>query len=421
MITQTRRPLRLDLLVYLGFAAFALVTALASGYRTHSTWGAYATAGYLLAAGHTAFLLLRGRESQRWWQSRWTSVSAAFVVGMLAPLAHLVLGRLGGGDWRASAADWFAQPEVWVIERSGSLLLDNGTPYVDVYALDRPPVADDYTPYSPAMALFGLPRALAAELGLDDVGLVLVLTDARLWFLATAALCVWLSLRLLGNPKVPVAAAQLAVVCPATALTWAVAGPDLAIIGLLVLALALAVRDKYLLSAVLLALVVGAKLTAAPAVAVLFALIVVRGGWPKAAAFTGTFAAATAVVHVPVLLVDPAAFVDHVIAFPAGQGAVPSPAASPLPGHLIAGLGPAGHTVALLLLGLAAVAIAAWLILRPPATGADAALRIAVGLGAAILLTPATRWGYVVYPLALLGARLCFPQEDRRAATSSSG
>jgi hypothetical protein len=29
---------------------------------------------------------------------------------------------------------------------------------------------------------------------------------------------------------------------------------------------------------------------------------------------------------------------------------------------------------------------------------------MAVGLGTATLLTPATRWGYLVYPLVLLGA-----------------
>lgn len=412
-MTSHTRPLVIDIAVYAGFAAFALATALASTYRTHSTWGAYATAGYLLAAGYAGYLLLRARRpaSGRRWESRWVPVGLAFVLGLLAPLVDLVLRRLGGGDWTKSPTAWAAQPEVWVIERSAGLLLHNGTPYVDVHALGRPPIADDYTPYGPVMAVFGLPRALAVELGLGDVPVVLALTDARLWFVATAVGCALLGLRLLGRPSVPVAAAQLAVVCPATALTWAVAGPDLAILGLLVLSLVLAVRGNYLPSAVLLALVVGAKLTAAPAVLVLIVLVAARAGAAKAAAYTGTFALATAVVHVPVVLADPKAFVEHVIAFPAGQGAVESPAASPLPGHLIAETGPVGHTIALVLLGLAAVAIAAWVLLRPPATGADAALRIAVGLGTATLLTPATRWGYIVYPLVLLGARLCFRAE----------
>jgi hypothetical protein len=92
---------------------------------------------------------------------------------------------------------------------------------------------------------------------------------------------------------------------------------------------------------------------------------------------------------------------------------VAAPAASPLPGHLIASTGPVGHAISIGLLGLAALAVTAWLVLRPPVAGSDAALRIAVGLGAAILLTPATRWGYLVYPLVLLGARLCLPDDER--------
>src|SRR5690606_12461635 len=370
MFSPITRPLRLDLAVYVGFAAFALITALASGYRTHSIWGAFATAGYLLAAAHTVVLLASGARTG-WWGSRWTGAAAAFVVGMLAPLGFLVAARLDGGDWADSPAAWAAQPEVWVIERSGLLLLETGTPYVDVFALGRPPEVDDYTPYGPAMALFGLPRAVATQLGVSDLAVVQVITDARLWFVAVAALCVWLGLRLLGSPPVPIAAAQIAVLCPATAMTFAVAGPDLAVIGMLILALVLAVRANYVAAGVLLAVVVGAKLTAAPAVVVAGALIVARGGWASLGRFTAAFTGTTAVVHVPVLVAPPA-FAEPVLAFPAGRGAVPSPAASPLPGHLIAETGPVGHAVALGLLAAAAVVIGLWVVLRPPRTGADA-------------------------------------------------
>ena len=93
-----------------------------------------------------------------------------------------------------------------------------------------------------------------------------------------------------------------------------------------------------------------------------------------------------------------------------------SPAASPLPGHLIAETGPAGHVVAFVLVGAAAVAMLVWLVRRPPASGSDAVLRVAVGLGALILLTPATRYGYLVYPLVLLGAHLTFRVAGTEAA-----
>jgi hypothetical protein len=119
------------------------------------------------------------------------------------------------------------------------------------------------------------------------------------------------------------------------------------------------------------------------------------------------------VLNFPVLLVDPRAFIEHVIRFPLGLGMVTSPAASPLPGHLIASIGSAGKTIAYVLLGLTALAIAIWIVRRPPVTGSDALLRIAVGLGALILLTPATRYGYLVYPLVLLGAMLVFRRSEQ--------
>jgi hypothetical protein len=67
-----------------------------------------------------------------------------------------------------------------------------------------------------------------------------------------------------------------------------------------------------------------------------------------------------------------------------------------------------GQVAAFALVGAAAVAMVVWLVRRPPANGSGALLRIAVGLGALILLTPATRYGYLVYPLVLLGAHLTF-------------
>lgn len=403
-----RRTLAVDLGLYAFFAAFALGTAFASGLPPHRLWGIYACAGYAVGAAYTAFLLVtRPSPPLRWWQSRWTAVGAIVAVGLIAPLVQLLMRRIG--DPSTSTAD--VQPEVGVIERSARQLIDTGTPYVDVTALGRPPVVDDYTPYGPVMAVFGLPRAIADKLGIGDVALVEAVTDGRVVFIAVATACVLLSLRLLGNPSVPVSAAQLAVICPATALTFAVAAPDLAILGLLVLAVVLTVRRHAVLAGVILALVVSAKLTAAPAVLVLVVLVAARDGWRPAAKF-GTALVGTAVaVTLPSVLVDPAAFVEHVIAFPAGAGAVSSPAASPLPGYLIAHGLPAGHTIALVLLGIAAVAIGLWVVLRPPLTGADAMLRIAVGLGTATLLTPATRWGYLVYPLVLLGARLCIPDD----------
>ncbi|MGH3948309.1 MAG: glycosyltransferase 87 family protein [Pseudonocardiaceae bacterium] len=417
------RELRIDLGVYVGFAAFAAVTAWATGYYGHRVWGNFGIAGYALAAVHTGALMCHSRiagAKDRWWQSRWLGVGAIFLVSLVAPLVYLVIRRLGGTDWQDAPHAWTAQPEVWVIERSASLLLRTGSPYIDVTGLGRPPVVDDYTPYGPVMAAFGMPRALLNEFGRAESELGRVMTDARVVFALVACACVALCLKLLGRPRVPVRAAQLVVACPATALTWAVAGPDLAILGLLLLAVVLAARDHPAWAGVVLALVVSAKLTAAPAILVLAVMLCVRSGGIALARFATTLLATCAVVNLPVWLVNRRSFIENTVKFPSGSGAVESPAASPLPGHLIAGIGPTGEVVALVLLGLAAAAITAWVLARPPRTGADAMLRIAVGLGTAILLTPATRWGYLVYPLVLLGACLCVPDDvDRHSAPTA--
>jgi phosphatidylinositol alpha-1,6-mannosyltransferase len=63
----------------------------------------------------------------------------------------------------------------------------------------------------------------------------------------------------------------------------------------------------------------------------------------------------------------------------------------------------AGHWAAVGLLAAAGVAFVVWLIARPPRDARAAAWRLAVGLTAMFTLAPATRWGYFVYPIGLIG------------------
>nr|WP_243770118.1 glycosyltransferase 87 family protein [Amycolatopsis acidicola] len=394
------------MMFYVGCLAYAVVVAFTSEFYGFRMWGAFAAVGYGIAVAHTVWLALRPRRPGPLY-SRGFGLAAIGVLGMIVPLGFLVIRRLTGTDWLITPFSWAAQPEVWVIERSADLLLRHGTPYVDITALGRAPEVNDYTPYGPVMSVFGLPRALFGGTPLGDA-----LTDARLMFALTAVACVWVTLRLLGRPRVPVRAAQLAMACPLTALTWSVAGPDLAIVGLMLVSGALAARDRPVASAILLALVLSAKLIVLPAAVVLAVLVATRLGGRALARFLATLVAACALLNVPVLLVDPSAFVEHVFRFPLGLGVVTSPAASPLPGHLLASTGPVGKAAAFVVLGAAAIAILGWLLRRPPVTGSDAMLRIAVGLGAFTLLTPATRYGYLVYPLVLLGAMLCFRRAE---------
>lgn len=107
------------------------------------------------------------------------------------------------------------------------------------------------------------------------------------------------------------------------------------------------------------------------------------------------------VAVVPAALVNPHAFIQHVVLFPLGQGTVRSPAGSPLPGHLLATYLPGGHALALVALAVAALTIGVSLVVQPPRTVLAAADRLALGLGLAMCLIPATRFGYLAYPLVL--------------------
>ena len=106
--------------------------------------------------------------------------------------------------------------------------------------------------------------------------------------------------------------------------------------------------------------------------------------------------------------------VENVLAFPFGRGLVTSPAASPLPGHLLATSVPGGRAIAIGLLLAAGAAIAVWLIRRPPVTAAAASAVCAVGLLAAMVLLPATRFGYLLYPPAFLVWAAALRREIRR-------
>ncbi len=394
--------LRLDLLFYGAGLVFAAGNAVFSEFYGYRVWGNFATVGYLVAVvltvvglvSRTDLAAASSRFSARLW-SRWTPVVVVAVLAGVVPLLVLIVRRSPDfvwGDWPWSFP---SQPEVWVVERSARLLLDHGTPYPDLGLLGRPPHPDDYTPYGPAMTVFGLPRALFGDGPL---------TDARVAFAVGTVLVVLLALRVTGWPRVPVLAAQLAAVSPLTLLTVVVAGDDVPVIALIVLAAALAFRAGPVHAGLAIAVVVTMKLTALPAAAVVAVALVATRGWRAMLIFFGTVIITSAVLVLPVLLVDPAAFVEHVVLYPAGLGEAGSPAASPLPGHLIAQLGPVGHAASLALLAVAACAITAWLVVRPPRDAADVMLRTATGLGTAIILAPATRWGYLVYPLALLGA-----------------
>ncbi|MFE2109783.1 hypothetical protein ACFXAF_28510 [Kitasatospora sp. NPDC059463] len=343
---------------------------------------------------------------QRW--ARAGSVAVALAGAVLVPL--LVLVAAGQG-----------QSEVAVIERSGELVLRYGTPY-----LTEPRTVAEYTPYLPGMALFGLPHALLDALpgalpGGADGWPTRLLGDARLWcaavFLgclaaagrpprhATVAVAAHAPAHAVraagGSPNVPVRAVATLVASPLVALPLCVSGVDLPLTGLCVLALALAGRARPVAAGSALALACALKWTAWPAVAVVVALLAATAGRRPALRALVTAAAGTAVLVLPCALRAPGPLMEQVFAFPTGRGELPTPASSPLPGRLLADLGPGGWCTALALLLLAGLAVAASLVRHPPRDAVAAADRLALGLALAFLLAPAGRYGYLALPAVL--------------------
>lgn len=290
---------------------------------------------------------------------------------------------------RAAGVAARAQDEVLVVEGAGRRLLDTGTPYLGRGALAG--LADPilgYTPYQPAMAVFGLPRA---------IGGTSWLTDARLWFALVTAACLAIAIhRLGGTTPTVIRALQAATVLPVCALTLATGGDDMPVLALTLLGLAYLATGRSTSAGVTVGVAAALKLLAWPVALVLLVVALVTRRRGMALALVGI----PVLTALPSVLLDPAAFVENVIRFPAGQGLVHSPAASPFPGHLLAGAFPGGHALALALLGVSAAGLAWWLWRRPPRTAADAAALCAVGLLAAILLLPASRFGYLLYPIA---------------------
>ncbi|MEU6072621.1 glycosyltransferase 87 family protein [Micromonospora sp. NPDC047074] len=391
--------LALDLGLYAASAVFAAITAATSTLAPHRAWGSVAAIGYLVAAiAATGQLLLRRRDPGSplaGLRARWAITGLAWLGTTLVPLAWQSIERAGGRTDRA-------QEEVLVVEESGRRLVDTGTPYLGHDAIAALPPGEQllgYTPYQPGMALFGLPRAAADAWW----------TDARVWFAVGTALALALAVRALtrgGHPASgqPAGAAvlrgvQAATVLPVCALTLATGGDDLPVLALCLLALALAATGRPVPAGIAVGLAGALKLFAWPVALVLIIWgMTRRAGLRVAAGALGLPAAAL----LPALLVDRDALVENVLRFPLGHGLVTSPAQSPFPGHLIATTLPAGRAVAVALLLAAGLTIAVRLARRPPRTAVSAALICGYGLLAAILLMPTTRFGYLLYPLALL-------------------
>ena len=387
---------------YAGFAVYATGVALFSGLGQDRWWGIWAAGGYAVAA------VLAAR-----WRTR---------TGRIAALAAALAGALVAPSvWLMTQAP--ATPDVAVVARSGVLLLHHGSPYLAPAQLAHGGWLA-YDPYLPVMAIFGLPKAL---------GLPGLLGDPRPWLAAATFGLLFATFRITvgrttagrttagriaagrttagrittgQNTAAGLAAFALASPVMAFPLTMGITDPPVIALTCLSMALLTRVRASYWQPAVVLGVACAMKYTAWPALAVVVVMVAARDGVRAALRFGATTlgaAVALAAALAPAALADPAAILQNTVAYPLGLTAARSPAQSPLPGHLLATLGPAGHHAAIALLAAAGLALAMSLVIVPPATPAKAAARIALGLTALFALSPATRFGYFIYPLALYG------------------
>ena len=363
---------------YLAFAAFAAALALVSSQPIERCWGTWAAIGYAAAAAITAAAPRR----------RVAAVVIALTFATAAPLA-----------WQAWAGlpSLVGEGSLTVVARAGGELLRHGTPYLPAIGLTR---VLAYDPYEPLMAVFGMPGA--AGLG----GWARWAGNPRLWLTLAGAAGAYLAFRIPGaRPRQALGATALALASPVLSLQVATGETDIPVLALLCVALALAAEAPPQ-AAVVTGIACALKATAWPAVPVLAAMLASSRSTKDAWRFAGLAAATTATamaVAAPGALLEPGTVAQNAVLFPLGLTRHRTPAASPLPGHLLATAGPAGSWTDYALLAIATLAAGGWLALRPPRTARAGAVRLAVVLAAVFTLAPATRWGYYGYPLALFG------------------
>jgi hypothetical protein len=386
---------------------WAVLVAVVSSDSVHRLWGVMAACGYTLAL--LAVIAIRNARAAD------VALGLSFVGGLIAPLTWM-------------AAKGLEQPEVWVVARSGWMLIHQGTPYTSAVALAATRNPNAYNPYLPVMALFGVPRALF------DLGL---LTDPRIWFGVVFLIVFWLALRR-GGALHPWRWVILVAGSPVIAFELAVGGTDVPMVGFLCLGFALLYhkgRSTSVNFAVLAGLALGIasamKATAWPALVVAVVLIGVRDGRKAAWTFALTALGVVAVCVGPFVVMHPKSLIDNTIKFPLGLASVRSQASSPLLGHIIATTWhSAGNTVVVVLLVLAAVAVGLSLVFRPPRSVTRAVVLLAGAMTLMFLLAPSTRFGYFIYPATLAiwlfavhggemrGDGVAMPDPDEPAASS---
>jgi len=328
----------------------------------------------------------------------------------LLPLSLEVLWRSDTGGTA------HVQPEVAVVEQAGLRVAHRQDPYPNVDGpgahLQVPPgqpAYDVYNPYLPLMSVLGLARSTHAPPRL---------TDARVAFSVLTVLVVVAALALCRGPTGPrVLALQSMTVLPTAALPLATGGDDLPVAAFLLLGLVLIQRRRPLGAGVALGIAASMKLTAWPLAALAFLVARDRDGRTgkrPALWLLGGMGAVMLPAILPTLIENVPAFLDNVVRFPLGLAGISSPAQSPLLGHLVVSLFPGIHRLfTITVAGAGALALLYVLVRRTPRTPAALAKLVGWVMLLAILLAPATRIGYLLYPVNFFAWSWLMSSEDK--------
>jgi hypothetical protein len=401
-----------DAACYAASTVFAALVWRLADVPLQRWWGGVAIWTYL---GAIVVALVLSRTALR--HGARLAVAVAVLAGAaVAPLGLAAADR-GPGDRGATT-----QSEVLIVEEAATSLLDGRDPYATEF--DRGPLADrpeptrTHVPYPPGMLVFGAPRAIAGPGPL---------TDARVWFLlASLAIAIPSIRRMRTDDDGRLLVFQVLFVLPTGAMPIATGGHDVPVLAALLASFVLADGGAVTSSGLAAGVALAMRQTTVLALPFLSAL---APPGRRVAQLAAAFLVAL-LVTIPFLVWDAGDFLEDVVRFPLGLGSGSSSARTPTLGSLLIDAVPSMSTAITiaLVIGIAAI-VAALVAIRPPRSAAQACVRAAGAYGAAIVLAPAARFGYLVYPLSLViwgaafdrgTAEASDPSVRARASTSAS-
>src|SRR6202050_3424294 len=383
-----------DALLYFASALFAFATIYTSTNALYQVWGRMALSPFAFGALASDVLAWLPRRPRRAVLPRLVIAGCVFVGALAIPMGLEILWQFDG------VPGSHLQPEVTSVEIGGQDLVKGQKPYRPLIREDHPvkyhpPGEPDYAgflPYLPLMAVLGIPSEIWPNNGLSD---------ARIFFCLTTLVAGTLALYLCkANGRRKIRALQALVILPLASLPLSTGGDDIPVVAFLLLAMVLAQRRQPFLSGVVLGIASAMKFTAWPlAVLALFAARGKRGERRPFTMLAGILVVAVPAIF-PFALRGPFALIDDVVLFPLGLSAIPSTAASALPGHVLVTEFPSLNRALPFAVGIIlAVGLARHLYKHTPRTAWEVCSIAGVVMTVLILLAPNPRVGYLLYPV----------------------